>query len=521
MKDTASKLFSTLFLPVLALLMMFVITKKTDFYTFWYFDYDGYAHYQQVMLMFDGLKTLNPIKLFSFNLNYGAPYFFVCLLASLPGLILNNDALFLVGPRCVAAAAALFTVWFLFKSFCLYMKPKFAFISILPLVLMPGFWIKIQYFRPDWVLTGLTLGCAYFLLKDKLLYRSSFWKGIVFFGLALSTKTQTVFFLPILGLAPIMPALLNPNWINIKSSAWRLLKSVGLVSSIFFVLNPHTLHPIGMYGFTRRFGIELARMSETKQNFIMHKIMLINEFIFPSTLFIALVSLSAVLVWWCIKEKKHQELIPILCGGLIATGYMMFISTKFNWNFMIAPCVLLLFGIIYLRYNLPDKQLILILALVSIAMFPKAVSTFTFYAGNEPDNTNAAIVKHNDDLVLPLLKGKITSDMHIGCSQQILFHYNELGLKNNQVHPIFGLGWWHFRQDAHDERWGTVRRLEKKLNMPYGSVKPFTEKKALIIAKVQVIRSQDLEDALFNNETEFQLIGENDKAYVFLHKSLL
>jgi len=226
-------------------------------------------------------------------------------------------------------------------------------------------------------------------------------------------------------------------------------------------------------------------------------------------------------VVWCIREKKHQELIPVVSGGLIATFYMMFISTKFNWNFMIAPSVLLLFGFLFLRQHLTDKKLVLILTLISVAMFPKAASTFTYYAGNEPDRINAGIVHYNDELVLPLLKGKITSDMHIGCSQQILFHYNELGLKNNQVHPIFGLGWWHFRRDAHDDRWGMVRRLEKKLNMPYGSVKPFTEKKALIIAKVQTIRSQDLETALFKNETEFQLVGENDKAYVFLHKSLL
>ena len=165
----------------------------------------------------------------------------------------SNIGLRFARPSGRASSAALLTLWFMFKSFSLYIKPKFAFICILPLVFMPGFWIKIQYFRPDWILACLTLGCTYFLLQDKGLYRKSYWIGIVFFGLAISTKTQALFFLPILGLAPIMPALLNPNWINIKAAAVRLLKSVGVVVGVFFTLNPHTLHPIGMYGFTRRF----------------------------------------------------------------------------------------------------------------------------------------------------------------------------------------------------------------------------------------------------------------------------
>ena len=521
MKYLFSSPFFRIFIPLIGLLFLTVLTNKTDFYTFWYFDYDGYAHYQQLMTMFEGVKTLNPIHLFSFNLNYGAPYFFMCLLAALPGLILGNDALFLIGPRLIGAGSAIASLIFMYKSMCLYLDKKLAFWAILPITLMPGFWIMTQHFRPDWALTGITTACSYYLLKDKLQYKKSYWIGIACFGLALAVKTQTLFFLPILGLAPVMSFLIAPTIATFKESLIRLIKSVGAVIVMFFALNPHTLHPIGMYGFTRRFMIELGRMSEGIPVTFLEKMATINDHIFPSTIYLGLCVLSVILIGYCFREKKNLELIPVVAGAVIAAGYLLFITAKFNWNYIISPSVLLLFGLLMLRPLLTDKKIILIFSLVVLSIAPMGVQTYLHHAGNKPDLEFAQVVAKNDALVLPLLKGKITSAMHIGCSQQVLFHYNELGLKNQQVHSIFGLGWWHFRREQHNKRWGMVRRLEKKLGLKTETIKPFHDKKALIMAKSQTIRSSDLEDALFKNETEFQLVGENDLAYVFLHKSLL
>ena len=162
------------------------------------YDSDSAIHYNQLLTIFDGYKTLDLIKMLTFNFNNGYIYFLIHGLFALPALILgdfNQVVLYTRGLTSLFALGSLVIIYFISKQ---YVSKRLSLMVSSLIVLQPMFFIASQRFRPDWALCFLLLLCLFYLNQDKQRFSKPFWISSAILGVAIATKTQGITFLPIL-----------------------------------------------------------------------------------------------------------------------------------------------------------------------------------------------------------------------------------------------------------------------------------------------------------------------------------
>jgi hypothetical protein len=477
--------------------------------------------------MWDGIKHLNPFKLFSFNLNYGTPYFIAALILSLPGQILNNDTLFLMGPRLVAALSALGTVYVLYKSLKHYTTENVALTFSFLLCLTPAFWTMTHAFRPDWTLAVSILLCAYYLLKDKGQFTTSFWKGVLCYGVALATKTQAIMFLPIIMAYTFYPFLFEPFHPSkpiILNALKRLIKSLAMIITSFVIINPHVLHPVGLFGVIRRFNLELVQMTPdlgANGLTLTQRLALVSEnLVATPLLFVAfLAGIWSLYILW--TQKKNPELFAIILGSFPCYIFLLIISHKSNWNFLISAIPFLMFYAIT-PFNKVSKNLqktILILCLCS-GIYTLAPHAREIFLPNYHHST--ALSDENTAFIIPLLQPYHTRIHYIGVSNSAIFDYAQLGIPFRNVRVILGLlDTWQIDPTKHEAHWSGLRKTQKKYGLSRYSIKPYYPRQALIISKDHPSESPQLLPLMLQDQTAYHFLGENKNVYVFIHKKLL
>ena len=514
-------------LAILAALLGWTITRHTTLYTMPLYDGDGHIHYKQLVEMWEGLKTANPFKLFCFNLNYGTPYFFSALFLAIPGLVVNNSSLFLMGPRLVAALSALGTVILLYKILKHHTPHRFAVVFSGLLCLMPAFWTMTRIFRPDWTLAVAITAFLYFLLRDKGHFGTCFWKGVGCFGLALAIKTQAMMFLPVLLAYGFQQALFYPRIFfkeHLVLSIKRLSKALLMVAGIFIVINPHALHPVGFYGICRRFQLELLQMtpdSPTGTLSFFQRLTIVSENLLSMPVLLAAFCAGVWTLYYCLKKKKNSELCAVILGSIPCFVFLLLLSHKCNWNFLISAIPFLPLYAVMAFNKASHKLQILILTLCVLSglytLAPQAKSIFL------PDYSQLATqVQSDTDFVIPLLAPYQARLHYIGVSNDVVVDYEKLGLQFRQVRVILGLlEPWQVNPYAHETHWKDLRHIQKKLGLSHISIKPYYPRQALIISKRHPWKKTEDLQALLNNHYEYVLVGQNEHLYVFIHKKTL
>jgi len=512
-------------IPFLALL--WTISRHTNIYTLPLYDGDGHTHYKQLIDMWQGIKQLNPFKLFSFNLNYGTPYFFAALLFSLPGQIFHNDALFILGPRLVAALGGLGTVFLSYKILKHQTTHNAALTFAGLLCLMPGFWLMTRQFRPDWVLAFAITAFVYFLLKDKGEFGPSFWKGVLCYGIAIATKTEAITSSPIL-IAYCFHKVLYDPFLHLKThltdALKRFLKALSLLIGVFVLINPHALHPVGLYGIIRRFKLEVLLVtpgSPLRHLSFSERLALISDYLVASPLLIAAFVVGAWSLYSLWSQKKKPELFSVILGSFPCYIFLLIVSKKCNWNFLISAIPLLPLFVVTV-FNRATRELqILILSFCVIAglytLSPWVENIFIpdFEVMNRP-------YKENNAFVIPLLKPYQNKLHYIGVSNTVVVDYGDFGLTFPQVRIITGpLDTWHINSSAHEKYWHGLRETQKKFGLSHVSIKPYYPKQALIIAKKHPSSEPNMWQNLLSDKTDYHYLGENQNVYVFVHKKLL
>lgn len=508
----------------LLFLLLWTATRHSLIQTMPLFDGDGHIHYKQLIDMWSGVLTLNPFKLFSFNLNYGTPYFFLALLFSIPGQILHNDFLFLMGPRLIAIFSALGTVYLTFKILQFYLEEKTSLWVASLLCLMPSFWIISRIFRPDWALTFCTSTVVYFLVKDQHHFGRSFWKAIFCFGLAIATKTQAVMFMPIImAYCGLNLLFKRPTLEALKTSSLVFLKSCGLLFLVFFTINPHTLHPVGFYGVIRRFVLELVQLvpNPAETLTLWERLDLLSSYTFSIPILITALTCSIISCYTLFRKKESPELFAVILGSLPSYIFMFFLCQKFNWNFLLSAIPFLPLYCIVIFKTISKRLSTTLLIGCTLISFVNIYpwKSFIFYPKFEEINI---IYTENTSFIIPLLKPYEEKLHYIGVSNSSIFDYKQLNLTFQQVRVMLNLlDTWHINPDAHEQHWRGLRKMQKKFNLTRFSIKPYYPRQAIILSKDHPASNPDLIKNLRENKTDYYLLGENRYVYVFIHKKLL
>jgi hypothetical protein len=499
-----------LLLLVLGCAFAYSNSLNLEFYYLAFHDGDGFVHYRQLMTMFEGLKEFDPIKLLSFNLNYGFLYFFGNLVFCIPALLMKNMSLFVWIPRMIGSVFGLVSLVYSIRIFRLYIGRSMSILFGGLMVVMPAFWVASKWFRPDWVLTAILMAALYYWMRDNMGLKRDFWISVGLMGLALSIKTQALTFLPI-----YVCSIFYPEWTRLDfSKFWEHLKVFAKfilsLIGIFILANPYVLHPVGFYAVFRRFWLQMTYMVTDayipEPTPFAHRFDEMGLYFFTKAGLIIIVLGSIWYLVRCFFQKKDSVFAVISVYILANLANLMLLSQFFNWNHLIPVMAMSIFLLIPILQQVDAKRQIRIgLILLAILLAFQAPAIGAVF--KPMVITSDARVAENEKLVIKTLRGKIPAEAHILAHPKIHFNYEKLDLLYPRVHLIWG-GLYpdHLHAAAFAEKW-------KHVDLKKHKVKAFYPKKYVIIKKV--MEDTIVLNNLISGKLAYVLIAENDDIAIY------
>ncbi|RAP39179.1 hypothetical protein DID80_00005 [Candidatus Marinamargulisbacteria bacterium SCGC AAA071-K20] len=398
---------------------------------------DSAIHFHQLITMFEGFKTLNLVKMLTFNLNNGYIYFLTHLVFALPALISEDVNLLVLITRWVTTWFALGSVVVLYSLSRKSLSQLSAIVICSLVVVQPMFFIASEWFRPDWALGFVLLLSIWFFHKDNQLFSRSFFIGSILLGVAVSIKTQAITFLPLLFFYCYFGPLLRLNVGGLKRMSKKFLQAFALLTSTFILLTPYVLHPVGFYGITRRFFREMSFMStntftDVSMPFI-ERIDLINRHFTPSFVFVFILGLVVLSLYQAIKNRKTLEshsilFISISSVIIINLLYLLLISKKLNPNFLMPVFMsypLVLLGLCK-NWSILKRVMIVTLLLFSACLSLSSEARTLFIKqelSKRPDN-----LRRQNFILSSIKNANTTEPIHLLMSPSIAFQVHYLPL---------------------------------------------------------------------------------------------
>lgn len=521
---------ATFSLSLFFALLCWSVSDNLYFFHLGTIDGDGLTHYHQLKVMLEGIQTVNLIDIFTFNLNYGFFYFVLNLIVSLPAILFNQLELYVFLPRAFHAVFATGSIGFVYATIYRRSKqPNHALILSILIATMPIFWTLPTIFRPDWFMTFWLTGAVYYFYKDSFSFSRDFTKACIFTGIAIAAKTQALVFYPFVGVYLLIPFIHAPSIPSLYAFFRHLARFSALHIATFFILNPHALHPIGLYAIWRRFYLEMRIKNNATS---LSNIGEVVEGARSTSLSLRLETLSSHIVHWPmiillvitlivsmrILYLRKKDVTACLSVYLIVYfSYLLFYTNVPNSNFYICGIVFapILFDDYFRHKHLSIRYVIL--SIIIAFNLSNIVNTPTIYTHTDYLQSHPEAVK-NEAFILEMLTPIIQPGDHILTQPSIGFNFQTLSLTHRHIHYIWGtLTPQHILPSGFKKKWESLEKLQSKFAKTLPKIRHFKPKKIIILSK----KTNDIHPSLRNEKgiKGYRLLGENTDISIFIKHS--
>lgn len=480
----------TILLIILGVLLIYVHQFNLNLEIQPLINSDSFVHYKQLLVMFEGFKHVDPVAFFSFNFNYGFPYFLSNFIVSLPALFSGSHPHVVYSVRLFASAMALLTLVFLYKTlrFRLQKLPALLLTAVIPCT--PFFWIASGWFRADWMMSALFMISVFYCFKSleqkPRLASRYFWVSSFFYYIAFSVKTQAVILLPFYLFWMLVRNLEKPLRLCREIPRW-----IAFMGLTYIVTNPHILHPAGFYGITRRFGLEFTFFTQDHHHGLAmlsfwDKLHYWDIYFFPAILMIAILLVSWTLLTreW-LKSGISHPLKMLASNQALFSDYILSkttavnliylygISVVFPWKFLIplTPLVLLQTTPILTRCS-QKIQITLTAMLLGITILTHLQDYPRIFC---PENIQKRPqVLAQEAFVSAAIKPYLYLNSVILTDPYIIIDYRHLGIPHTHIELFWENPIPQIDETQFNQKWSRVSRYH---------VKTFREKSVILLKK--------------------------------------
>ena len=504
---------------------------------------DEYVFHGSVLYMYHSLIRLHLAGMFGYGFyQYGFIYFFLNLLACLPGLVFHQTWLTIVVPRLVTGFFAVASLLVIYRFARLYLEKIPAVLFATFFITMPAFWYNATWFHPDWVMTFFLLATAFCLARDYGHFGRHFYAGIICYGLAVAFKYQAITFFPLIGLYIFydLGTLRIPTQLRAKLKTF--LVSLASIGSIFLIANPYILHPMGWRAFSTSFVQNMLSNATNHGNSgVVSVSEKISEAITSYYCNILFVFLLLVATTWLVTryrtDRERSIFIMLAANFLVNIAYLLFFVNK-AWQVYYLPVITtgLLVTLAFIRHIPPKRLTVYLLCalLIQIVSFNTTYITTLTMSRDKAAAPDFITYSPQEQLVLQnfihhTLAGRVPPTAIVLISAYTPFQFEAVGLPFENVNTIYGaLDRSAFDADAYlaGQRayWGSLKtdaELMKtfkpadfiilRKDAPYIDTTRITG----IVDQKSYYSAHDLILGLYHGAYPYTLLGENPYVVIF------
>jgi hypothetical protein len=326
------------------------------------FLYLTFRHYDELPIV----KNIFDKPLHFWDNYYDSQYNLFQLIFSLPGLLMNDFSLTVIGQRFLSVFFSGIAILYISRIINLFNRDKYFQFMIILILLIPAFWINMNIARPDWMMNALFIVSIFYLIKDAGKFGESYYISIFFFTFSMSTKIQILMFAPIFGL----------YWLfHFKNDQkWKILfNTLSIVVIGYFLL---CFENLSIFRIKTYFESVIWELSQNAEGYgylnyklpLSNKINVLQKFYASIPILILIIISNLYIFFYGLRLKRNYALSSIVLGNFIVIYYNLFLVNKawqnYYLGFFIVSYILMLLSLVVLNINLKNKFIIFILLMV-------------------------------------------------------------------------------------------------------------------------------------------------------------
>lgn len=418
---------------------------------------DEYAFHGVLLKFHSGFLNQDIRSFFAFSFySYGFIFFLINYIAVAPFISDPSSELLIFIPKMLSTVFFILSLLFLsliLKELKVNHLTRFA--SFLFILSMPGMWLNLNWFHPDFLMITFLMLSIFFLAKKGFRLESYYDLSITFWAIAIAIKIQAITF------APLFFWLLIEKFINSSLSLKKIkffLKILFYVLGIYVFLNPYLLHIDGFNAWIANHFAEFSSASQINNDqaiplSIKLKFGIFDYFFHP----VILIFVSAFSLFFIIRDiyKREFTLIGALSLTLILNNIFLIFFLNKGWNHYFLPVIFLSSIILFFTLNKIRKgHLVQIFTLSIIIMqgynfssdlkkivtnrFQQIVISRDSIYNYNPTEYSLEELRIKTDSIYNFLKDRVDESSSILSSAYIGLPLKKLGLRYDQIKIIYG-----------------------------------------------------------------------------------
>tara|TARA_A100001015_G_scaffold154061_1_gene170994 strand:- start:1818 stop:3056 length:1239 start_codon:yes stop_codon:yes gene_type:complete len=329
---------------------------------------DEYA-FHGVLLKFHSAFLSQDIRsFFAFSFySYGFLFFLINYIAVAPFISDPSSELLIFIPKMLSAVFFILSLLFfslILKELKVNYPTRFA--SFLFILFMPGMWLNVNWFHPDFLMITFLMLSILFLAKNGFRLESYSDLSITFWAIAIAIKIQAITF------APLFFWLLFEKFISSNLSFEKtkfFFKIFFYVLGIYVLLNPYLFHIDGLNAWIANHFAEFSSASKINNNPALPlstklKFGIFDYFFHP----VILIFVSAFSLFFIIRDiyKREFSLIGALSFTLTLNNIFLIFFMNKGWNHYFLPVIFLSSIILFFTLNKIRKNYLVQICTLSI-----------------------------------------------------------------------------------------------------------------------------------------------------------
>lgn len=419
---------------------------------------DEYAFHGSLLRMHEGILNLDLRGIFDFSFyTYGFPFFALNEMVSFPFLFEAGNKYAVFFPRVVTSIFAVICLYLLSKVIEKKTESQIERIFVLGIVISWfGFLANATWMHPDFMMCAFLM-LSYYMLLSADSNEKMYWFSVAMWGVAIAVKFQAITY------APVIIGFLLIAWKKGGFSVMKVIKfgiaSMLLILGIYLVLNPHVMHPEGAKAWWNDLIVNIES-NKTNHGWagnvpLSQKLADAVEQYYPYPLYLFFLAYS---IYVTVRDWVASRLTPaFLASFFVITNslYLLLFVNKASGHYYL-PVMLLLVPVICdfassLTNRLPNGRTmtrILFFAMVIVLNMSVSAQFITYKivarVNNEDTDKRGQSVMRYEDAIAKLYEIKSLVQPHYKKMDIILvspytnFPLQHMGLKYNEVHPIYG-----------------------------------------------------------------------------------
>ena len=405
---------------------------------------DDFAMMRTLDNIYSGLVTLDVKRMFSFFPGYGTIFYYYNLLFAMPFIATGLYDSAIVATRLATNMFFLASLFLVYVTFSTSKGITTCLLLVLTLCSMPEFLANTNIVYPVWMSNAFLLLSIYFLHRDSFQLQKNFYFAVISFSICVSAKLQY-----------IMCAPLIFNYILFKYSRdqFKMIKISTSVSLLiigsYIVTNPYLMHPLGINFWIKGLSVAKDWVGKTDGD-IIYKLNSLSDSFYNKYIILMLFILYGVALLFqhfnakVLKDSDRFLTVIGLTGLVGFTFLLVFVSGNFDHYF--PPVMIMLTIYAFFKFESLFKEMFgpTVSAMVIIACFFANIyfSKDRFYKivnrGFGQTSEVAYGMEEMSFIKSTLWKAGYKRGHQILASPYTFIPINELGIKLNQIHTIYG-----------------------------------------------------------------------------------